>query len=230
MSRIRHALIMAAGRGQRMLPLTDHIPKAMAPYNGSTLISQGIRQMRRHIDHVHITVGYKGAMLAEHVIEDGVISVFNTDGYGNAWWVYNTVMRYLDEPIFVLTCDNVVELDFALLEAEYRSLGEPACMLVPVRPVPGIEGDYIFHDDNVVLELSRQKQSPIYCSGIQVLNPRAVNRLTAEEHDFHAVWQQLIAHRQLLTSRIYPKNWFSVDTLEQLDEVTELASRAPKRP
>ena len=65
MGRINHALIMAAGRGQRMMPLTAVMPKAMVPYKGSTLIAQGIEQIRKHIEHVHITVGYKGAQLAE---------------------------------------------------------------------------------------------------------------------------------------------------------------------
>jgi NDP-sugar pyrophosphorylase family protein len=36
---IKYALIMAAGRGTRMLPLTSSIPKAMAPLNGTTLIA-----------------------------------------------------------------------------------------------------------------------------------------------------------------------------------------------
>ena len=39
---LQHAVIMAAGRGQRMVPLTDEMPKPMAPYLGSTLIAEGI--------------------------------------------------------------------------------------------------------------------------------------------------------------------------------------------
>lgn len=59
MSKIRHAIILAAGRGHRMMPLTDSLPKPMAPYNGSTLIAQGISRIARRVEHVHITVGYK---------------------------------------------------------------------------------------------------------------------------------------------------------------------------
>jgi NDP-sugar pyrophosphorylase family protein len=216
MPRINHAIIMAAGRGQRMMPLTQDLPKAMAPFRGTTLIAQGIEQIRRHIEHVHITVGYKGAMLAQHVIQHDVTSVFNTEGKSNSWWIYNTLLRHLDEPMFVLTCDNVIDLDFGLLESDYFEFGAPAAMIVPVKPVPGLEGDYIFHKENVVTELNRHKPSALYCSGIQIINPAKVNRLAAEGKDFYAVWDQLIAVEQLIMSRVYPKDWISVDTVEQL--------------
>jgi NDP-sugar pyrophosphorylase family protein len=221
MARIKHAIIMAAGRGSRMMPLTADIPKAMAPYNGSTLVCQGISQVRKHIEYLHITVGYRGAMLAEHVIKNGVSSVFNTEGHANAWWVYNTILKLLDEPIFVLTCDNVTELDFDLLEDDYFSVHEPACMLVPVLPVVGLEGDYIFHRSNVVTELNRTKKSDIYCSGIQVINPARINQITEEAANFYALWAQLIGKEQVIASRIYPKRWFAVDTMEQLGQLNQ---------
>jgi NDP-sugar pyrophosphorylase family protein len=210
---------MAAGRGQRMMPLTAVIPKAMAPYNSSTLIGENIEHVRKYIEHIHITVGYKGAMLAQHVIQHGVNSIFNTEGQSNCWWVYNTLLKNLDEPVVVLTCDNVVELDFELLETDYFNFGEPACMVVPVKPVPGLEGDYIFHRDNIVIELDRHKRSDIYCSGIQIINPVKVNRLTHPEGDFYSLWRQLIAQKQVIASRIYPKEWISVDTVEHLTQL-----------
>src|SRR2546421_8691770 len=144
MKRISHALIMAAGRGNRMMPLTAIIPKPMAPYLNSTLIAEGIRSIRPHFKDIHITVGYKGAALAEHVIGEGVSSVFDTSGRGNSWWIYNTLMKYVEEPTIVLTSDNVVELDYEQLVREYYRLNEPACMVVPVKPIPGLDGDYIF--------------------------------------------------------------------------------------
>ena len=207
---------MAAGRGMRMAPLTDAIPKPMAPYDGSTLIARGISRLADRLDHIHVTVGYKKDMLAQHVIEHGASSVFNTEGKPNCWWIYNTLLSRLDEPIVVLTCDNVVELDFELLEANYLSLNSPPCMLVPVRPVPGYDGDYVFQEDHLVKEISREKETEIYCSGIQVLNPYRLNQLTQEGSSFYDVWRQLIDQQALFVSSVYPKKWIAVDTIEQL--------------
>src|SRR5687767_6015737 len=114
MKTINYALIMAAGRGTRMMPLTTLVPKAMVPYNGTTLIANGIDGIRKHIPNIYITVGYKGAILAQHVIEHNVTGIFNTEGKDNAWWIFNTLLKFLNEPVYVLTCDNVIELDFDL--------------------------------------------------------------------------------------------------------------------
>ncbi len=216
MGQIRHAIIMAAGRGLRMTPLTDVIPKPMAPYDGSTLIARGIARLAQRIEHIHVTVGYKKAMLAQHVIEQGASSVFNTEGRSNCSWIYNTLLQHLNEPVFVLTCDNVVDLDIDMLEHNYRKLGSPPCMLVPVRPVLGLDGDYIFSEGPVVTRLSRTDPSDVYCSGVQVLNPYQINLLTREGPGFYSTWEQLMAEEKLLVSSIYPKKWFAVDTLEQL--------------
>ena len=213
---VKHALIMAAGRGARLMPLTDLVPKAMVPYNGSTLIAHGIEQIRKHVPNIYITVGYKGAMLATHVIEHNVTAIFNTEGHDNSWWIFNTLMKHLNEPVFVLTCDNVTDLDFESLSKEYFALNSPACMVVPVKPVEGLEGDYIFHQNNIVSKISRHDPAPTYCSGIQVLNPFLINQIMQPVDNFYDVWKNLIAKQQLYCSNTFPKQWFVVDTVEQL--------------
>ena len=200
----------------RMMPLTDTMPKAMAPFDGSTLIASRIEKIHEVIPNIHITVGYMGAMLAQHVIEHKVSSIFNTEGKDNCWWVFNTLMKNLDAPVFVLTCDNIVELDYPKLEKDYFSLGEPACMVVPVKPIEGLEGDFIFQDENRVTELTRQRKGEIYCSGIQILNPAKINALMNPCDNFYELWQNLINQQQLYCSNVYPDNWFAVDTLSQL--------------
>jgi len=217
-----HAVILAAGRGTRMGPLTEVIPKPMAPYGGSTLILNGIKRILPCIKQVHVTVGYKAGMLAEHVIEEGIASVISTEGKGNAWWLFNTLLALIDEPVVVLTCDNLTELEFDRLFADYTSMGSPACMVVPVHPVAGLDGDYIFHRDQVVSELSREKVAETYCSGIQVIHPKKLNSLIEPDEDFGTVWTRLIEESSLMVSRVRPVKWFTVDTINSLSEANKL--------
>ena len=60
-------------------------------------------------------------------------------------------------------------------------------------------------------------------SGVRVLNPAMVNRLTNEPEggDFHAVWQQLIAQRQFHVSTVLPSKWISIDTVSHLNAANE---------
>ena len=46
---IEHAFIMAAGRGIRLKPLTNKVPKAMVKFKQSTLISTGINKLKKKI-------------------------------------------------------------------------------------------------------------------------------------------------------------------------------------
>jgi NDP-sugar pyrophosphorylase family protein len=95
-------------------------------------------------------------------------------------------------------------------------------MLVPVRPVAGLDGDYVFQRDHVVTEISRVKEADLYCSGIQILNPRRLNEETREGENFYDLWQQLIARERLMVSSVYPKKWFAVDTVEQLQSLNRM--------
>ncbi|TXE08800.1 NDP-sugar synthase [Algoriphagus aquimarinus] len=224
MNKINHALIMAAGRGTRMAPLTNTIPKPMAPLWGSTLIANGIKKLVPHVPNLHITVGYKGAELAKHVIELGVDSVFNTEGKGNSWWIFNTLMASLNEPVLVLTSDNVTDLTIDLILEEYIRLGSPACMVVPVLPVNGLVGDFIHHQENCVIKLDRNDPAESYCSGIQILNPYKINQMMSPLEDFGEVWENLIEKNELYCSSIFPDKWFTVDTVEQLAQMNSQQS------
>jgi NDP-sugar pyrophosphorylase family protein len=223
--KIRYALILAAGRGERMMPLTDLVPKAMVPVNGSTLIARGLKYLEQNIENIYITVGHKGGMLASHVIEHNVKGVFNTTGKDNAWWLFNTLMRDIDEPVLVLTCDNVIELDFSLLTKEYYLKGCPPVMVVPVKPIQGLEGDYIIHENNVVKRLSRYEPSDMYCSGIQIIHPKKVNSLVKPADNFYHVWNSLIEKESLYCSNLYPSKWYAVDTLQQLSSYKEMLTK-----
>lgn len=219
--KIRHALLMAAGRGTRMRPLTDKVPKAMAPFLGKTLIESGLQMIKQQVEFVHVTVGYKSSMLAEHLMRIGVSSIINTEGYPNSWWIYNTLLSNLNEPVYVLTCDNVLHLDFDMLTHEYFQLEAPSCMIVPVLPVEGLDGDYIKYTGQQVTSINRFEDSDIYCSGIQILNPHRVADITREGSSFYDVWRQLIELEQLWISSVYPNRWFAVDTIDQLQHVNK---------
>ena len=212
--KINHAFIMAAGRGARLMPLTKKIPKGLVKFRQTSLIARGIRRLKKYIKFIHISVGYKGPILAKHLIEEKVSSIINTDTKGNSWWIFNSIFKSFDSPIYVLTCDNVTNIDFKKIEKDYYKKGQPLCMLIPTKPVKGLKGDYIFRKKNLVSNLSRAKKSEIYCTGIQVLNPKRINKRISPTEDFNILWKKLIRIKQLYVSDVMPRKWYTVDDVK----------------
>ena len=212
--KINHAFIMAAGRGARLMPLRKKIPKGLVKFRQTSLIARGIRRLKKYIKFIHISVGYKGPILAKHLIEEKVSSIINTDTKGNSWWIFNSIFKSFDSPIYVLTCDNVTNIDFKKIEKDYYKKGQPLCMLIPTKPVKGLKGDYIFRKKNLIINLSRSKKSEIYCTGIQVLNPKRINKKITPTEDFNNLWKKLIKIKQLYVSDVMPRKWYTVDDVE----------------
>ena len=127
--------------------------------------------------------------------------------------------------IFYVRQFNGYALSYQDWEGEYQNLKNPHCMLIPTKPIKGLEGDYIFTDESSnVVELSRNKKSNIYCSGIQIINPFMINKYTEKVEDFKDVWNQLISLKELKISSILPDYWYAIDNLEQLNYINDIKS------
>lgn len=217
-----HAIILAAGKGLRMRPLTIKTPKALALFNGKTLVESVIKKIKKKVKNIHITVGYKGTLVASHVISSGVQTVFNTNKKGNAWWIYNTFLKNINEPLLVLTCDNVIDLDISYLKKQIKLYKKAACILVAVKPDLRFAGDYLFSKKNRVLKIKRNTKSSFCASGIQILNPYLINKFTKKTEDFTNVWMQLINKKKLYHTNIYQKKWLAIDTVKQLKKYEKI--------
>ena len=220
--KINHAFIMAAGRGTRLRPLTKKIPKGLIKFRQTSLIANGIKKLKKYIDFIHISVGYKGPILAKHLIEEKVSSIINTDKKGNSWWIFNSIFKSFDSPLYVLTCDNVTNIDFKKIEKDYYKKGQPICMIIPTKPIKGLAGDYIFRKKNIIQGLSRKVKSDIYCTGIQVLNPKKINDKIKSTDDFNILWKRLIKIKQLYVSDVMPKKWYTVDNVDNYKNLKKI--------
>lgn len=209
-------LIIAAGKGERMRPLTDYVPKPLVKYKGKELISYVLDFLKKYdINTIHTTYGFKSESLVPF-LEQKVNTLINTTDRDNSYFLFNSVIKNIDEPILLLPCDIIIDIDLNNLYKNYCDLGSPACMLVPLKNRKDIAADFLHLEKNNVVDINREKESEFHASGIQIINPKKINNIITPSDNFYNVWMKLISHKELLVSDIDVKEWEAVDSFNQI--------------
>src|SRR5690606_4126746 len=89
---VRKAIVIAAGRGRRLMPYTDQMPKCLVPVDGRSILQIQLEALRAHgVEEVVIIRGYLGEVLEARCAElgDGVRFVDNRE------WEHNNVLESL---------------------------------------------------------------------------------------------------------------------------------------
>ncbi len=94
-----NAIILAAGMGTRLRPLTNDIPKCLVPVNGEPMVERQIRFLKEAgIDDITLVSGYRREKLDYLKEKYGVSIVFNTqyEVCNNIWSLYSVMDRFSD--------------------------------------------------------------------------------------------------------------------------------------
>ena len=216
---IKSAIILAAGKGRRMLPLTKKIPKALVKIKNKTLIERKINSLRKiKINNIHVTVGHKSFLLSKYLYKKQISSIINTKGKNNTWWIFNTLLGYINEDILLSTCDSIIDLNKKFLDREIKKNSKNICTLLLVEANKNFRGDYILIRNNRIKEISRNKKTNFFASGIQIINPFKIRKLLKDQKisNFNELWNFLIKKNKIGYTTIYKKKWSSFDTSEQV--------------
>lgn len=158
MAQIR-AMILAAGRGERMRPLTDHTPKPLLPVGGKALIVWHIERLRAAgftelvINHAHLGRRLEealgdGAALGVHIAWSPEASALETAG-----GIRHALPLLGDAPFVVVNGDVFCDADFTSLRAAAEGLhaaGPLAHLLLVDNPGHHPEGDFHLAPDGLI--------------------------------------------------------------------------------
>ncbi len=218
-------MILAAGRGERMRPLTDHTPKPLLPAGGKPLIVWHIERLARAgitelvINHAHL-----GAQI-EQALGDGSrygvairYSPEHPAALETAGGIAHALHLLGDAPFAVVTGDVYCDYDFAQLPARAAALaaGEDAAHLVLVNNPPHHpEGDFHLRDGRVVS--SEPGGAKLTFSGIGVYRPALFAHL---DRNAAAPLAPLL-REQIATGRVSGEHhrgtWVDVGTPQRLE-------------
>jgi len=148
------AMILAAGRGERMRPLTDHTPKALLPIGGKPLIVWHIERLATAgFTELVINHAYLGQKIEEALGDGdrwGVRIRYSAEGEGNALetggGIYNALPLLGDKPFLVINSDVFSDLDYASLNLPGHCL---ASLVLVDNPSHHLPGDFLLSDGQV---------------------------------------------------------------------------------
>jgi histidinol-phosphate phosphatase family protein len=127
MLEIKQAVILAGGRGIRLAPLTDNLPKPMVDVNGIPFIMHLIKKLKKQgISHVVILTGYLGDLIEQYFAKNPIpeISIVCVRG-PNDWDTGQRIIearKFLNETFLLLYSDNYIDLRLdALIDSHTKS-------------------------------------------------------------------------------------------------------------
>ena len=219
------AMILAAGRGERMRPLTDSTPKPLLRIGGKQLIEYHIEALAlAGIDSLVINLAWEGRQIRDSVGDGakyGISIAYSDEGdeaLETGGGIYQALGQLGSEPFWLVNGDIYCEFDYLSRLLAPGNLGH--LILVP-NPDHNLAGDFCLDGDRLSLNGSRK----LTYSGIALLHPDLF--ADASPGKFRLV-PLLIAKMEkgLITGELFTGRWVDVGTPDRLHDLDrQLSSR-----
>lgn len=219
------AMILAAGLGNRMRPLTLHTPKPLLEVGGKPLIVWHIEKLQKiGVTEIVINTAWLGEKLANALGDGsqfGVKILWSHEGEGleTAGGIINALPLLGDEPFILVNGDVWTTMDFAsLLNVE---LGNKQAHLVLVdNPPQHLKGDFILSNGLAYTFEQEQLGEALTYSGIAVLHSRMFAGLETGKRPLAPLLKQAMQQQQVSAEKMQAV-WVDVGTPERLQQLDQ---------
>jgi MurNAc alpha-1-phosphate uridylyltransferase len=214
------AMLLAAGRGERLRPLTDTVPKALVEAGGKPLIVWHLERLARAgIRDAVINISHLGERIVERLGDGARFGLRlhysrERERLETAGGIANALELLGRAPFLLVNADVYCECDFARLMN--IQLGERLAHLVLVpNPPHRSKGDFSLADGRL-----GDAAAPRYTyAGVAVVAPKLVQSVDRGEKAPLAPLLYDAAARGLLGGEVYGGLWQDVGTMERLAEL-----------
>jgi MurNAc alpha-1-phosphate uridylyltransferase len=219
------AMILAAGRGERLRPLTDHCPKPLIPLNGKPLIAYHLEKLAHAgITDVVINYAWLGEQF-EQVLGHGEDFGLRLDyspepegGLETAGGIINALPLLGSEPFILINGDVYTDYDFADLPSRVDAECLAHLVLVPT-PEFKAKGDFGWQAPGLVVD-----QGDWTFSGISVIDPALLSDYPIERLPLAPILRQAI-QRQQVQGEVFHGFWSDIGTRERLEQAENFVAK-----
>jgi len=210
--KIKKAIILGAGFGKRMRPITRKIPKPLIKINGVTLLENSIKFLN--------SLGVKHIVVNAHHLHKEIVNFIKRKKFPSkvnvvvekrkildtGGGILNASKKFKNQIFFVLNPDTIwrkgYRNEFKKLEKIYLKNKKPTMLLVSKSKSydRSFKGDFNLNSKNEIL---RQKNNRFIFTGAQIINRSVFKKRKTKPFSMNKVWDDLMKNNQLLgvTSR-----------------------------
>ena len=211
------AIILAGGRGKRLRPITDYVPKPLVPLNNIPIIEWQIRYLKNfRINEIIICTGYKAGMI-QHFLSVknnfGIKIKFSIEktplGTGGAIKQAGKLIK--DKSFFVINGDTITNIDLKKL------LKKPnAIAAIELRTKFGIMET---KDDKVTRFREKKEITDVWMNaGIYHLQKEVLKDLPKKGDIEKTVFPEYAKKGLLNTIKFRNSKWYSIDSFKDIEE------------
>ena len=214
------AIILAGGRGKRLRPITDKIPKPLIPINNKPLIERTIKYLKKYgISEIIISTGYKSNLIEKFLKKKknfGCEIMFSIEksplGTGGA---IKKALKYVDEESFlVLNGDIITNIDIKKILKKSNTIA--ANELKTKFGTMNIK-------NNKILKFNEKKDvTNVWMNpGIYHLS-KDIEKLIPEKGSLEGiVFPKMVRNKTLETVKFKNALWFSIDSHKDIEECSK---------
>ncbi|MDC0954169.1 nucleotidyltransferase family protein [Pelagibacteraceae bacterium] len=201
---IKKAIILAAGFGKRLLPLTKELPKPLLEIGGKKLIEYSIDLLRENnITEIIINSHYLHEKISEFITKKypNISLSYEKNILDTGGGILNAMSFFDQENFFVLNSDTVWTRNYSddlhKLKEVFKNGNSKATLLLVHKKNSfdkNLSGDFSLDQNNL---LNKSSNDYIY-TGCQLLNPNIFNlKKKGDIFSMNEIWNDLIAQESL---------------------------------
>jgi MurNAc alpha-1-phosphate uridylyltransferase len=222
------AMILAAGLGKRMQPLTANLPKPLLKVGDKTLIEHQIeRLVAGGVTGAVINHFYLGAMIEEKLRDGkayGLQLSYSREPIRleTAGGIIKSLPKLKDDSFIVVNADVWTDFDFSRLEP-VDGKDRLAHLILVENAEHNPQGDFFIDDKGRVHEDPDEQGQRLTFAGISVMHKNLFAGLPIQPRSFVPLLREAMKADKV-TGEVYRGVWVDVGTPERLEEVNRLVA------
>lgn len=218
------AMILAAGLGERMRPLTDHTPKPLLIAGGKPLLQWHVENLvAAGFSELVVNVSHHGAQIMEFLGDGGHFNCSvqwsqEAQPLETAGGIIQALPLLGEEPFAVVNADIWCDYPLAALQSALRGAQKLAHLVFVDNPPQHAHGDFVLGQDGAVSLATDNASSTLTYSGLGVYTARLFAGIGAGKLALRPVLDSAIARGEV-SGEHYRGEWTDVGTPQRLQEL-----------